>query len=40
MREKGNSLKEKTVIPVVPVGKVEMLPKRVWDKELTGCPVF
>jgi hypothetical protein len=40
MREKGNRLKEKTVIPVVAIGKVEMLPKRLWDKELTNCPVF
>jgi hypothetical protein len=40
MREKGDRLKEKTVVPVVHLGKVEMLPKSLWDKDLTGCPVF
>jgi hypothetical protein len=40
MREKGNRLKEKTVIPVVHLGKVEMLLKRLSGKELSGRPVF
>jgi hypothetical protein len=38
--EKDGRLKEKTVVPVVPGGKVEILPKRLWGKELTGTPVF
>jgi hypothetical protein len=38
--EKGKRLKEKTVTPVVPGGKVEMRPKRLQDKKLRGWPLF
>jgi hypothetical protein len=33
-------LKEKTVVPVVRLGKVETLPKRLWAMGLMVCVVF
>jgi hypothetical protein len=38
--EEGRRLKERTVILVVSGGKVEILPKRLWERELTGKLVF
>jgi hypothetical protein len=40
IRKKDKRLKEKTVIPVVQIGKVDIQPKRLWGLDLMGCCVF
>jgi hypothetical protein len=39
-RKKSRNIKEKTVVPVVQAGKVEILPKGLIRCNLTACRVF
>jgi hypothetical protein len=40
IRKKDKGLKEKTVVPVVQTGKVDIQPKQLWAMGLIGCFVF